>query len=69
VIILEKWEYMSMKVETKGFTGGILDTSVFDSNLNSLGNEGWELVSCFSTNREGGQSREIISVLKRKKSY
>ncbi|MEK6265848.1 MAG: DUF4177 domain-containing protein [Clostridium sp.] len=35
----------------------------------NLGEKGWELVSSFSTNREGGQSREIISVFKRKNSY
>ncbi|WP_341479397.1 DUF4177 domain-containing protein [Clostridium gasigenes] len=67
MIVLEKWEYVSIKVETKGFQGGILEIEDFDSEINKLGEEGWELVSCFSTNKGYGESREIISVFKRRK--
>lgn len=67
MIVLEKWEYRSIKVNTKGFTGGILEVSDFNDELNMLGEEGWELVSCFTTNRSYGESREVISVFKRKK--
>lgn len=67
VDVLEKWEYTSIKVEAKGFMGGILDVSHFDSKLNDYGERGWELVSCFSTVREGGSSREIVAVFKRRK--
>lgn len=64
---MEKWEYVSIKVETKGFIGGILEIEDFDYQLNKLGEEGWELVSCFSTNAGQGTSREVIAVFKRKK--
>lgn len=64
---MDRWEYRSIKVETKGFMGGILDTYDFDSKLNDLGEQGWELVSCFATHAGNGTTREVIAVLKRKK--
>ena len=64
---MEKWEYTSFKVETKGFAGGILDIENYNSKLNELGEQGWELVSCISTNAGYGATREIISVFKRRK--
>jgi len=67
VVVLEKWEYTSIKVEPKGFMGGILDVSHFDNELNNFGEQGWELVSCFSTAQDGGKSREIVAVFKRRK--
>lgn len=63
---MEYWEYRSIKVETKGMLGGILNTDDFDDELNVLGRNGWELVSCFDTNQSYGQSREVIAVFKRK---
>lgn len=65
--ILEKWEYKTIKVEPKGMMGGILDIEGFDYELNKLGEQGWELVSCFSTNASNGYSREAIAVFKRRK--
>ena len=65
--VLEKWEYTSIKVESKGFMGGILDISHFDNELNKFGEQGWELVSCFSTTQDGGKCREIVAVFKRRK--
>jgi CRISPR/Cas system CSM-associated protein Csm4 (group 5 of RAMP superfamily) len=42
---MNKWEYKTVKVNAKGwFLGGILDENEFDSLLNSMGQEGWELV-------------------------
>lgn len=64
---MEKWEYKTIKFELKGFTGGILKTEGFDYELNKLGEQGWELVSCFSNNAAYGQSRDAVAVFKRKK--
>lgn len=66
---MEKWEYKSIKVEPKGMMGGILEIENFDYELNKLGEQGWELVSCFSTNAGQGYSREAIAVFKRSKKY
>lgn len=64
---MDKWEYKSIKIETRGFIGGILDTNDFTYELNNLGEEGWELVSCFATSKGEGTTREVIAVFKRKK--
>lgn len=64
---MDKWEYMSIKTETKGFTGGILDIGSFDSKLNSMGERGWELVSCLTTNAGYGATREVVAVFKRRR--
>jgi hypothetical protein len=63
---MDRWEYRTIKVMTKGFTGGILEIQSFDSELNKMGAEGWELISCFDTNQSYGQTREVIAVFKRK---
>jgi hypothetical protein len=62
---MQRWEYRTIKVETKGFAGGILDQSKLESALNELGRDGWELVSTFDTNMLQGTTREVIGVLKR----
>lgn len=64
---MEKWEYKTIKVEPRGMMGGILEIEEFDYELNKLGERGWELVSCFSTNASNGYSREAIAVFKRRK--
>ena len=62
---MQKWEYKTIKVGTKGMLGGILDVSAFDSLLNQLGSDGWELVAAFDTNQSYGASREAVAVFKR----
>lgn len=64
---MDKWEYKSIKIETRGFMGGILETDDFTYELNNLGDEGWELVSCVATSQGQGTTREVIAILKRKK--
>ncbi len=64
---MDKLEYMTFKVQLKGFNGGILEIEDFNSELNQYGEQGWELVSCFSTNAAQGYGREAIAVFKRKK--
>jgi hypothetical protein len=59
------WEYHTEEFEAKGFMGGILDVNEFQNRLNALGKEGWELVNCFDTNMNQGQTRYILAVLKR----
>jgi len=62
---MQKWEYKTIKAETKGLLGGVVDTSAFDVILNQLGHQGWNLVSVFDTNMLHGQSREIVAIFKR----
>ena len=67
---MERWEYKSIKMETTGVMGGIVETEILDSQLNALGAEGWNLVSVFDTNMAvNGASREVVAVLKRSRSW
>lgn len=47
--------------------GGILEIEGFNDELDKLGEQGWELVSCISTNQDDGRTREVIAFLKRRK--
>lgn len=64
---MDKWEYKTVKFQTKGFWGGILEESSFNMELNRYGDDGWEVISCFDTSQHEGGSREVIVVFKRKK--
>ena len=62
---MQIWEYKTVKFDTKGWRGGVLDKTEFDTELNRLGREGWELVVTFGTNMANGASREAVAVFKR----
>jgi hypothetical protein len=62
---MTRWEYKTIKLSTTGWTGGKLDTDTFENLLNSLGREGWELVSAFDTNQSYGATRDVVAVFKR----
>ncbi|USB31803.1 DUF4177 domain-containing protein [Paenibacillus sp. YPG26] len=66
---MENWEYRTIKFKTGGFLGGKIDEQEFQDELNTHGQEGWELVSCFDTSQTEGASRYIIVVFKRKKGF
>jgi len=61
-----KWEYTTIMLGASGwFLGGDLDVQKNNDRLNRLGEEGWELVSCFDTNFTQGGTRDVVAVLKR----
>jgi hypothetical protein len=60
-----RWEYKIVSLETTGFTGSWLNAAALEKNLNLLGNEGWEVVSAFDTNRTHGATRDVHVLLKR----
>ena len=63
---MERWAYKTVKMETKGMLGGVVDTDKFDTMLNELGAQGWNLVSVFDTNMAAqGATREVVAVFKR----
>ena len=60
------WEYRAIKLEATGFwVQGHIDEAALESEMNRLGSQGWELVSCFDINRGGGGTRDVIAVFKR----
>ena len=60
-----KWQYKSVRVETHGMAGGILEVEEFDRLLNQLGQQGWELVAVFDTNYNQGGTRFVLATFKR----
>jgi hypothetical protein len=62
---MQTWEYKTIKVETTGMFGGILDENEFEGQLDQLAEQGWELVASFDTSQTYGTPREAVAVLKR----
>ncbi|QIB68799.1 DUF4177 domain-containing protein [Aminipila butyrica] len=63
---MEKFEYKTLLTDVKGFWGGEVDPMAFQAQLNELGAQGWELVSMVPTAQSQGNTRWILSTLKRK---
>ncbi|KKO52632.1 DUF4177 domain-containing protein [Paenibacillus sp. DMB20] len=63
---MDQWEYKTVKYQTGGFLGGKVNEDELNELLNSYGYEGWELVSCFDTSQNQGQSRDVIAIFKRR---
>ncbi len=64
---MEKFEYKVVTFDTKGFWGGTVEARPVEEQLNQLGNDGWEMVSCTSTNQSYGASKSIVCMFKRKR--
>ncbi len=66
---MKRFEYyvLTHNVRGKGIfnQGGIVDPEDLNKELNSLGRQGWELVSGTTTNMVHGNSRDIVLILKR----
>ena len=65
---MEHFEYKVVVYDTKGFWGGNVESNQLENQLNLLGSDGWELVSCTSTNQSYGSSKSIVFIFKRKKN-
>ena len=65
---MEKFEYKVVTYDTGGFAGGKVDALRMEEQLNLIGNDGWEMVSCTSTNQSYGASKSIVCIFKRKKN-
>ncbi|MBQ9425704.1 MAG: DUF4177 domain-containing protein [Erysipelotrichaceae bacterium] len=65
---MDNFEYKVVTYDTKGFFGGNVEPDQLENQLNLLGYDGWELVSCTSTNQSYGSSRSIVCIFKRKKN-
>lgn len=61
------WEYKAVKFSTEfGFFSGTgFDETSLESDLCTLGRDGWELVSIFDIEKVKGGSKYVVAVLKR----
>jgi hypothetical protein len=67
---MTSWEYKVLKLETEFgfFSGTEFDASELETQLNTLGQAGWELVSIVSIEKVKGGSKYVNAVLKRPKA-
>lgn len=63
---MDKFEYYTYTYEGEGFFGGKMNADTFQAELNRLGSEGWELVSCVPTSKSEGYTHNLIFIFKRK---
>ena len=64
---MEKFEYKVVTFDTTGFFGGNVETLQVETQLNLLGDDGWEMISSTSTNQSYGASKSIVCIFKRRK--
>ncbi len=62
---MNRFEYKILDAPAKGFWGGKVNLQELTDTLNSLGREGWEVVSATDTNMHEGATRGLIILLKR----
>jgi hypothetical protein len=62
-----QWEYkmVNSKIKSKGFVSPEPDANSFETILNELGRQNWELVSCNIPSTGGWGGSHIQAVLKR----
>ncbi|MBN1593065.1 MAG: DUF4177 domain-containing protein [Candidatus Coatesbacteria bacterium] len=61
-----KWEYKTIQMGAGGLIGGRISTDKLEALMNSLGSEGWELVTSFATSFGAGMTRDAVLIFKRK---
>ena len=54
-----KYEYKVVNYDPQAFFGGSVKVNQIENQLNLPGNDGWEMVSCTSSNQSCGASKII----------
>lgn len=64
---MDKFEYKVVTYDPHGFFGGNVEEYQIENQLNQLGNDGWEMVGCTSSNQSYGATKSIVCIFKRRK--
>ena len=64
---MEQFEYKVVVYDTTGFWGGNVEQDQLEDQFNRFGSQGWEMVSCTSTNQSYGSTKSVVCIFKRKK--
>ena len=60
---IEKWEYRTVKLDAEGWLDRQFNFALLDEKLNSMGEEGWELVGVVHV--VSSSTNAVIAFLKR----
>lgn len=60
----QKWKYRTLKLDTQGWLERQVSFEFLDTNLNKLGDEGWELVNVIYLENTGMMTNSVIAFLK-----
>ncbi|MCR4669092.1 MAG: DUF4177 domain-containing protein [Clostridia bacterium] len=63
---MKTFEYKVVTYDPHGFFGGSVEVGQIENQLNLLGGEGWEMVSCTSSNQSYGSTRSLVCIFKRR---
>ncbi|HWB06484.1 MAG TPA: DUF4177 domain-containing protein [Verrucomicrobiales bacterium] len=71
---MKRFEYRIVKGEVSRGAwifnlGGNVDEESLEGEINSLGQQGWELASSLETSMAGGRSRSVLFIFKRELTY
>ncbi len=64
---MEKFEYKVVTYDPSGFFGGNVKSNQIENQLNMLGDDGWEMVSCTSSNQSYGSTKSLVCIFNRRK--
>ena len=53
--------------DPSGLFGGNVNVNQIENQLNMLGEDGWELISCTSSNQDYGSTKSLVCIFKRRK--
>ena len=64
---MKKFEYKVVTYDPQGFFGGNVQVDQIEHQLNQLGNDGWEMVCCTSSNQSYGSTKSLVCIFKKGK--
>ena len=59
------WEYKTIKLTLEGVFRKQINPEDFDTSLNQMGREGWELVTILGSAIGFGETNEVVAIFKR----
>lgn len=66
---MPKFEYKVIEFKPGGFWGTKLDAVDIETQLNKMGEEGWELLNSLDTNEYNGATKKLLFIFKRLREF
>lgn len=62
---MKKYEYKTVLTDAKGVWGGKVDMEEYQTSLNELGAQGWQVVGTVASNQSYGNTRYLLTTFMR----